>query len=66
MNDTDCTCIPCTTPAHGAPGIDHCPDCCRGSLIEEYDFNCPIFEHRDWAARQFPGVVGTGLADFNE
>lgn len=50
----ECTCVPCESPAFGAPGIAHCMACCSGSLIEEYDHNCPIDEHREWAERQHP------------
>lgn len=49
-----CTCVPCESPARGAPGLDHCAACCYGSLIEEYDHNCPVDEHRDLAERQHP------------
>lgn len=51
-----CTCIPCrgaTTAA--ATGWLHCAECCFGLMIEEYDPNCPIAEHREWAARQYGG-----------
>lgn len=50
---TDCTCIPCTSPAYGAPGYPHCAACCYNSLIEEYDHHCPIAEHRKMAIAQF-------------
>lgn len=53
--DQICTCIPCTTPANGAPGFPHCAACCYGTLIAEYSFDCPFPDHREWAARQFPG-----------
>lgn len=49
-----CTCVPCTTPAYGVPGRAHCAACCYGTLVEEYSFECPIPEHRELAARQFP------------
>lgn len=58
----DCTCVPCTSPAGGVPGRSHCAACCYGSLIEEYDFNCPIEEHREWAKRQFPELADTRTA----
>ncbi len=48
-----CICIPCTTPAYGAPGFDHCAACCAGSMIAEYDHACPISEHRDLARAQW-------------
>jgi hypothetical protein len=48
-----CTCKPCESPAYGAPGIAHCAACCYGSLIEEYDHDCPIPEHQYWAERQW-------------
>ena len=50
---TDCTCTPCTTPARGAPGIEHCAACCSGSLIESYDHDCPVIEHQEMAIAQF-------------
>lgn len=49
-----CTCAPCESPARGAPGIDHCAACCYGSLIEDYDHNCPEPEHRRMAELQHP------------
>lgn len=48
----DCTCAPCETPAYGAPGIAHCAACCYGTMIEEYDPDCPIDEHHMLALRQ--------------
>ena len=49
---TTCTCTPCITPQHGAPGWTHCAACCGGSLIVDYDPGCPEVEHRVWARRQ--------------
>lgn len=48
-----CACFPCTTPAYGFPGKDHCAACCYGSLISEYNHDCPIPEHQEMAIRQF-------------
>jgi len=48
-----CTCVPCTTPAYGAPWLDHCAACCYGSLISEYDLECPVPEHQELARRQW-------------
>jgi hypothetical protein len=58
----DCTCAPCASPQYGAPGVAHCAACCAGSLIEEYDDQCPIAAHRDMAARQYgrPETRGPG------
>ena len=52
MNDP-CTCVRCTTPAYGVPGFDHCAACCYGSLIAEYDLDCPSGEHRELATYQW-------------
>ena len=49
-----CTCYPCTAPGWGAPGIAHCAACCSGTGIVEYDHECPVAEHRKWAAIQVP------------
>lgn len=57
-----CACAPCETPGRGHPGIEHCAACCGGSLIEEYDHECPIAEHRDMANRQFPPATILGGA----
>ena len=54
MSAAVCTCLPCLTPAYGVPGWDHCAACCYGTLIEEYDHNCPVTEHREMAERQAP------------
>lgn len=48
-----CTCVPCTSPGYGVPGHDHCAACCYGTLIEAYDYDCPIEAHREMAVRQF-------------
>ncbi len=48
-----CICVPCTTPARGAPGIDHCAACCYGSLIAEYDHACPVADHQEMAVAQW-------------
>ena len=48
-----CTCDPCETPANGAPGIAHCMACCAGTLIEAYDHECPVDDHREMAVAQF-------------
>ena len=53
MDKRVCTCVPCTTPAFGHPTIDHCAACCAGSLIEQYDHDCPIESHRTLAVQQF-------------
>lgn len=50
---TNCICTPCTNPARGAPGYDHCAACCYGSLIESYDHDCLVPEHREMAIRQW-------------
>ena len=50
---SECTCVPCESPAYGHPAFDHCAACCSGSLIEEYDHGCPLEEHRRMAALQF-------------
>lgn len=47
-----CICVPCTTPAYGAPGYDHCAACCYGSLITEYDHACPVADHGKMAIVQ--------------
>lgn len=54
MSATDCTCYPCTTPGMGATayGLTHCAACCYGSMIEEYDPNCPVGDHAEWGRRQ--------------
>jgi hypothetical protein len=53
MTDALCTCVPCTNPAYGVPGRDHCAACCYGSMIVEYDHDCPVAEHRRLAELQF-------------
>jgi hypothetical protein len=53
----ECTCAPCTTPQYGAPGVAHCAACCSGSLIVEYDYACPVAEHRTMAERQFGSML---------
>ena len=58
--DRECTCGPCLTPAQGAPGLDHCAACCYGTLITDYDHDCPIPEHRDMAIRQWGSVPALG------
>lgn len=58
-----CTCVPCTTPACGAPGHAHCAACCYGTLVEEYARDCPIPKHRTMAERQHPVVASTALSD---
>jgi hypothetical protein len=55
--EDSCSCVPCERPSFDAPWIAHGPGCCSGSLIVEYDFQCPIPGHVQWAHRQFPGVV---------
>ncbi len=52
----ECICVPCTAPAYGAPGIDHCAACCAGTMIAEYDHACPIPGHRELAVAQW-GVI---------
>ena len=59
----DCTCLRCTSPAFGAVGFDHCAACCAGSLIAEYDHDCPIPEHREWALIQFPPSMRLAAAE---
>lgn len=54
---TGCTCLPCTTPGRGAPGIEHCAACCYGTLITEYDHGCPVAEHQEMAIAQW-GAIG--------
>lgn len=54
MTEPTCICKPCNSPAYGVPGYAHCAACCYGTLIEEYDHDCPIVEHREMAQRQFP------------
>lgn len=49
-----CICVPCESPAYGAPGVAHCAACCMGTYIAEYNHDCPIEEHRELAHRQFP------------
>ncbi len=49
----ECSCDPCESPARGAPGIAHCAACCSGSLIEAYDHECVVPDHREMAAAQF-------------
>lgn len=64
MVDTvTCTCIPCTTPAYGAPGHAHCAACCAGSLIADYDHYCPVPEHRRMAALQHGPLIAAIPAD---
>lgn len=61
-----CTCTPCTTPGNGGPTPGHCAACCGQTGIEEYDHDCPITEHREWAARQFgpkPAAEPDGLRE---
>ena len=48
-----CICDPCESPANGAPGIAHCMACCAGSMIESYNHDCPIPEHREMAVAQW-------------
>ncbi len=55
-----CSCVPCKSPANGAPGIAHCMACCAGSLIEEYDHECPVEDHREMAVAQFGPEPGRG------
>ena len=47
-----CTCAPCVHPGYGAPGLTHCAACCYGTLIEEYDLDCPVPAHQELAIRQ--------------
>lgn len=49
----ECSCVPCESPGKGHPGIAHCAACCSGSLIEAYDHECAVPEHRDLAEAQF-------------
>lgn len=48
-----CSCTPCESPSYGAPGIAHCAACCLGSMIEAYDHDCPVTEHRELAVAQW-------------
>ena len=52
----ECICVPCTTPAYGAPGHDHCAACCAGTMIAEYDHACPVPEHRELAVAQWGAI----------
>lgn len=54
MTTESCTCTPCLAPGNGGPTPGHCAACCGQTLIDEYDHQCPITEHREWAERQFP------------
>ena len=60
--DSECTCGPCLIPARGVPGFDHCAACCYGTLIIDYDHDCPIPEHRDMAISQWgdPALADVG------
>lgn len=49
---TACICWPCESPAYGAVGFDHCAACCYGSMIAEYNHDCPVSDHAEWAERQ--------------
>ena len=49
----ECGCVPCATPAYGAPGFDHCAACCSGSLIAEYVHDCPVADHAAMAFAQW-------------
>ena len=60
-NTQKCTCYPCTSPAWGHPSVAHCAACCGGTGILEYDHDCPIKEHKEWAAIQFPKNLGTTI-----
>lgn len=51
--DGECTCVPCTSPEWGAPGVAHCAACCMGTGVEEFDPECPIDEHAQLGRRQF-------------
>lgn len=65
---SDCTCVPCASPAYGAPGIAHCAACCYGSMVEDYDPDCPHPKHQEMAERQHPKrlVVGPLEEDWYE
>lgn len=63
LHETTCSCVLCERPQYGVPGIAHCAACCAGSLIEEYNHNCPIAEHRAMAIRQFVPVAQAAVVE---
>jgi hypothetical protein len=58
-----CTCGECVAPAYGAPGLAHCAACCYGTGVAEYNPDCPIDTHRDWAAFQWGAGPDPRLQD---
>ena len=54
MATPECLCEPCETPAYGVPWLAHCAACCYGTLIETYNHDCSVAEHRELAHRQYP------------
>lgn len=57
MADTGCICVPCTNPGRGswpgAPGWPHCAACCYGSMVAEFDHDCPVGDHAETALLQW-------------
>lgn len=44
----ECTCDPCTY-RHGWEGG---ADCCMGTGIVYFDYDCPVSDHAEWAIKQ--------------